>query len=63
MVVNTYSQCDVQGKRRLSHELLLMRRSSVSANWFLIGDFSVVRRPEERREEKGNVHIEEKYRV
>jgi exonuclease III len=48
-VVNVYSKCDINGKRRLWETLLMSKRGFGGGAWCVIGDFNAVLHTEERR--------------
>lgn len=42
VIINVYSKCDVEAKRRLWGKLLEFRREIGEASWCILGDFNVV---------------------
>jgi hypothetical protein len=49
IVVNVYSKCDIDGKRRLWDTFLMSKRVFGGGIWCVIGDFNTVLNREERR--------------
>jgi hypothetical protein len=48
-VINVYSSCDLNGKRRLWESLVVLKRQYGRGAWGLIGDFNATLNQEERR--------------
>jgi len=48
IIVNVYSKCDLEAKRRLWEALVLEKESRGRGAWCMVGDFNAVRRREER---------------
>lgn len=49
IIVNIYSKCDLEAKKRLWNNLLAMKRVYGDAAWCILGDFNAVRSRDERR--------------
>jgi hypothetical protein len=48
-VVNVYSKCDLNGKKRLWNDLVMSKGGFGGESWCVVGDFNAVRDASERR--------------